>query len=198
MTSATPAPLLGSPKALNKPDVTATDCGANTFFGQLITGVWRFCGTSAASPHAAAVGALQLNSDPALTPAQVKSGQMNTARPVGTLPATAVGKGLIDAKAAVDLKLPPVKINDVSIVEGNSGNKNLKFSITLGKQSGAQTSSVRNRRRKRDPGTDYVAKTNNIGFPAGTTSKTIDIPIIGDTTPEPNETFQVTLSAPRG
>ena len=199
VTSGTPAPLLGSPKVLNKPDVTATDCGANTFFGQLIAGVWRFCGTSAASPHAAAVGALQLQSDPALTPAAVKSGQMNTARPVGTLPATAVGKGLIDAKAAVDLKLPPVKINDVSIVEGDSGQKNLKFSITLGKPSGAQTSvKFATGGGNATPGTDYVAKNNNIGFPAGTTSKAIDIPIVGDTNVEPNETFQVTLSAPKG
>jgi hypothetical protein len=195
----TPAPALASPKVLNKPDITATDCGANTFFGQLDAGIWRFCGTSAASPHAAAVGALQLHSDPALTPAQVKAAQMNTARPVGTLPATAVGKGLIDAKAAVDLKLPPVKINDVSIVEGDSGNKDLRFSVSLGKQSGAQTSvKFATGGGNATAGTDYLAKTNNVSFPAGITSKPIRIPIVGDVAVEPNETFQVTLSAPKG
>ena len=199
VTSGTPAPALASPKVLNKPDVTATDCGANTFFGQLDAGIWRFCGTSASSPHAAAVGALQLQSDPALTPDQVKTGQMNTARPVGTLPATAVGKGLIDAKAAVDLKLPPVKINDVSIVEGNSGTKNLKFSVTLGKQSGAKTA-VRfaTGGGTATPGVDYTAKTNNLAFNPGITSQPIKIPIMGDLALEPNETFQVTLSAPKG
>ena len=199
VTSGTPAAPLASPKVLNKPDVTATDCGANTFFGQLDAGIWRFCGTSASSPHAAAVGALQLQSDPALTPAQVKATQMSTARPVGTLPATAVGKGLIDAKAAVDLKLPPVKINDVSIVEGNSGTKDLKFSVTLGKQSGAQTNvKFATGGGNASAGVDYTAKTNGLSFPAGVTSKAVKIPIVGDLAAEPDETFQVTLSAPKG
>jgi hypothetical protein len=195
----TPAPALASPKVLNKPDVTATDCGANTFFGQFIAGIWRFCGTSAASPHAAAVGALQLHSDPALTPAQVKAAQMNTARPVGTLPATAVGKGLIDAKAAVALRLPSVKINDVSIVEGDSGNQDLTFTLTLSKPSGAPTSvKFATGGGTATAGTDYVSKTGRLGFPAGITSRAIRIPIVGDVAVEPNETFRVTLTAPRG
>src|SRR6476620_985157 len=54
----TPAAALGSPEVLAKPDLAATDCGATTFFASLSAGTWRFCGTSAAAPHAAAVAAL--------------------------------------------------------------------------------------------------------------------------------------------
>ena len=55
--SSAAAPL-ASPETRQKPDVAATDGGANTFFGQLVGSTWRFYGTSAAAPHAAAVAAL--------------------------------------------------------------------------------------------------------------------------------------------
>ncbi len=58
--SKTPAKPLGSPEIIAKPDVVATDGGANTFFGSCESHVWRFYGTSAAAPHAAAVAALEL------------------------------------------------------------------------------------------------------------------------------------------
>ncbi|MBI1882018.1 MAG: pre-peptidase C-terminal domain-containing protein, partial [Chloroflexi bacterium] len=53
-----PAAPLPSPDTRLKPDLAATDGGANTFFGSFTGGVWRFFGTSAAAPHAAAVAAL--------------------------------------------------------------------------------------------------------------------------------------------
>ena len=45
-------------------------------------------------------------------------------------------------------------------------------------------------------GPDYTATTGALMFPPGTTSRTVTVPIIGDTAPEPNETFQVNLSNP--
>jgi large repetitive protein len=47
-------------------------------------------------------------------------------------------------------------------------------------------------------GSDYVARTGTLTFPAGTTSQTVAITVNGDTTPEPNETFVVNLSSPAG
>ena len=47
-------------------------------------------------------------------------------------------------------------------------------------------------------GSDYTATSGTLTFPAGQTSKTIVINIIGDTTNEANETFFVNLSAPTG
>ncbi len=106
----TAAPALVSPLVLSKPDVTATDGGANTFFGQNVGGgKFRFFGTSAAAPHAAAVAALQLQANPGLTPTQIKDAQKTTATPIGAFGPLAVGSGLVDARAAVALNaLPPV------------------------------------------------------------------------------------------
>jgi hypothetical protein len=53
----TPAAPLPGPETRQKPDVGATDGGQNTFFGTS-SPPYRFFGTSAAAPHAAAVGAL--------------------------------------------------------------------------------------------------------------------------------------------
>lgn len=102
------------PTTLGKPDIVATDGGANTFFGQPVAGVWRFFGTSAAAPHAAAVAALMKQANPSLPPDQLRLALAATARPVGAFGPNAVGAGLIDAFAAVrSVALPPT----VSIVE---------------------------------------------------------------------------------
>jgi len=93
---------LAAPKVLAKPDFAATDGVRTTFFAQLIGGVERFFGTSAAAPQAAAVGALLRQFDPGLSPAQVNATLHNTGRPVATNgTATAVGGGYIDAAATL-------------------------------------------------------------------------------------------------
>ena len=103
-----PAPTLSSPQTIQKPDVVASDCGATTFFAQQVSGAWRFCGTSAAAPHAAAVAALMLQSNPSLSPAQVRSALVSTALPVGSFGPDAVGAGMVDARSAVaSVALPP-------------------------------------------------------------------------------------------
>ncbi|HET8567285.1 MAG TPA: S8 family serine peptidase [Solirubrobacterales bacterium] len=117
----TPAAELGEPEELSKPDVAATDCGATTFFasfGHFFESEpeeWHFCGTSAAAPHAAAVAALMLQRNPALTPAQVRAKLAETSKPVGSFGADAVGSGLIDARAALE-PAPWEVIREESIV----------------------------------------------------------------------------------
>jgi subtilase family protein/Big-like domain-containing protein len=103
------SPALAIPtQTIAKPDVVATDGGANTFFGTLSGGARRFYGTSAAAPHAAAVAALALQANPGATPTQVRTALTATARPVGAFGPSAVGAGLIDAGAAVNaLALAP-------------------------------------------------------------------------------------------
>jgi hypothetical protein len=104
VSGATPAAPIAE-RVLNKPDIAATDCTSNTFFG----GGNVFCGTSAAAPHAAAVAALQLQGNPGLTPAQVRAAQAASGRPVGGFGASAIGAGLVDAMPAVQsVALPPV------------------------------------------------------------------------------------------
>ncbi len=95
----TPAAPLGSPQVLAKPDLAATDCGQTTFFLSA-SAPYRFCGTSAAAPHAAAIAALELSLAPTTSRAALLASQKSTARPVGSFAATAVGAGLMDALAA--------------------------------------------------------------------------------------------------
>jgi hypothetical protein len=107
LTGPGPAPPTGE-QAIPKPDLVASDGGANTFFGNLQTGIWRFYGTSAAAPHAAAVAALVRQANPAASGAQVREDLAATAHPVGAFGPEAVGAGLIDAYGAVAaLALPP-------------------------------------------------------------------------------------------
>jgi hypothetical protein len=99
-----------------KPDVAATDCGATTFFAFLAEdGEWRFCGTSAAAPHAAGVAALQLDAKPTATVAEIRSAQASTARPVGSFGPEVVGAGLLDAGGAI-AGLPPAGASTVSVL----------------------------------------------------------------------------------
>jgi hypothetical protein len=93
---------LAAPQVLAKPDFAATDGVRTTFFAQQIGGVERFFGTSAASPQAAAVGALLRQFDPGLTPAEIMATLRNTARVVATNGSPSdVGGGYIDAAAAL-------------------------------------------------------------------------------------------------
>ncbi|MEX2108466.1 MAG: S8 family serine peptidase [Solirubrobacterales bacterium] len=108
-----PAPPI-PPQMISKPNIVATDGGATTFFGQLVSGVWRFFGTSAAAPHAAAVAALLREANPTLSGPQVRAALTSTAKPVGVFGPDAVGAGLVDAYAAVSgVALPPT----ISITE---------------------------------------------------------------------------------
>lgn len=112
-------PVIGSAPAaatgerlISKPDLAATDCVVTTFFFQAEPSQpppFRFCGTSAAAPHAAAVAALVRQSNPGAGADQVRAALTSTARPVGAFGPSAVGAGLVDAYAAVRaLALPPV------------------------------------------------------------------------------------------
>jgi hypothetical protein len=107
VTGTAPAAPTGE-QTLAKPDLVATDGSANTFFGVQQGGIWRFFGTSAAAPHAAAVAALVRQANPGASAAEVRSALAATARPVGAFGPAAVGAGLIDAFGAVQaLALPP-------------------------------------------------------------------------------------------
>ncbi len=101
----TPAPPLGSPEILSKPDLVATDCGKTTFFAILFQGFWHFCGTSAAAPHAAAVAALMLDAEPAADPEGIRAALYGSAQPVGAFGTCAVGSGLVEAVGAVQKAL---------------------------------------------------------------------------------------------
>ncbi len=97
-----------------------------------------------------------------------------------------------------DDDLPPsVSVSDASVAEGNGGTTSAVFTIRLSGASGLQvqvnyaTSDV-----STSPGLDYVGVSGTLTFAPGETSKTIAVTVNGDTTPEVNDNFLLTLTAP--
>lgn len=107
-------PVTGVPAAPLTPcqtkqlDFAATDGVATSFFAQLIAGTWRFYGTSAAAPHAAAVGALLRQKQPCRTPAEILASQRASAVPLAGFTQADMGSGRVDAVAAMKNLLPCV------------------------------------------------------------------------------------------
>ncbi|WP_210516912.1 PKD domain-containing protein [Hymenobacter terricola] len=96
---------LSTPAIRQKPNIASIDGTNTTFFGYDYEGdgFANFFGTSAAAPHAAAVAALLRSAEPTLTPAQVYSRLLGSAR---LLPGTSAadpytGAGLVDAFTAL-------------------------------------------------------------------------------------------------
>jgi hypothetical protein len=136
----TAAPPLASPETLLKPDIAATDGGQTTFFTPSGS-IFRFFGTSAAAPHAAAVAALQLSANPSQSVDQVKAAQKATAVPVGGFGPEAVGSGLINALGAVPANPPPW--NPTVAVQPLTTNDNTPaLSFTVSPEPKATTCSI--------------------------------------------------------
>ena len=95
---------------------------------------------------------------------------------------------------------PVLRINDVSKAEGNSGTTPFTFTVSLSPAS-ADTVTVKyaTANDTATAGSDYAAvSVTRLTFIPGETSKTVTVNVIGDTIPEPNETFFVNLSSPSG
>ena len=94
-------------------------------------------------------------------------------------------------------------INDVSMNEGNSGTTAFNFTVSL---SAPQAAPVTVDFATADgpapdgataPG-DYTSNSGTVTFAPGVTSQTVTVQVNGDTTVEPNETFNVNLSGATG
>ena len=106
---------------------------------------------------------------------------------------TATGTGTITD----DDDAPTLSVDSPSVNEGDSGSANLTFTATLSAASGRQVTVdwAEGAGGTATSGTDYTAITGGtLTFAAGTTSRTFDVAVTGDTTDEPNETVVVTLS----
>jgi hypothetical protein len=89
-----------------------------------------------------------------------------------------------------------LSINDVSLSEGNSGTTNASFTITRSNNAAAVSVQVDTSNGTATAGSDYTAITaQTVNFAAGgAATATVNVPVLGDTTLEPNETFNVLLS----
>ncbi|HEX6161865.1 MAG TPA: S8 family serine peptidase [Vicinamibacterales bacterium] len=92
---------------------------------------------------------------------------------------------------------PMLTINDVTIVEGNSGSANATFTVTMSPVNSAQAVTVDYATANGSATTannDYGAATGTLTFAPNVATQTIIVPVIGDTDIENNETFFVNLS----
>jgi hypothetical protein len=95
---------------------------------------------------------------------------------------------------------PTLSIADVATLEGASGVKVLRFTVSLSQAAaGPVTYSIATANGTATAGSDYVARSlANQSIPAGTLSKVFDVTVNGDTAIEANEAFVVNLSASTG
>jgi hypothetical protein len=94
---------------------------------------------------------------------------------------------------------PHLDIADAEVTEGDSGTKNLTFTVklsqTVGDEVRAQWATVPD---SATAPADYTTSSGEVVFAPGQTERQITVPIVGDTTPEPAESFLVRLRLPTG
>jgi len=90
---------------------------------------------------------------------------------------------------------PDASIVDASVTEGNSGTKNLTFTVSLTNASSSDvTVHYATSNGTATAPSDYVSDTGTLTIPAGQTSGDVQVVVKGETAFEPNETLTVTLS----
>lgn len=121
---------------------------------------------------------------------------VNLSAPSGAAITTGSGIGTINDNDGI---VPTrVSIGDVRVVEGNAGTTQAVFTVSLDRVSTLDVSvraATANASATVADG-DYTAVNQVITIPAGQTSRTVSVPVVGDTRPEADETFVVNLSAP--
>ena len=117
-------------------------------------------------------------------------------------PPAGVGGGTSEFSACIPLLAPTLAINDISVNEGNSGTTNVTFTVTLTGAIGVVdpiTVNYTTANGSALASSDYVPTNGMLTFSPpfnqNTVTQTISVPVIGDTTVEANETFNVNLTA---
>lgn len=92
---------------------------------------------------------------------------------------------------------PAFSINDLSLVEGNAGTIGATFTVSLSQASNKSVSvNYATSDGSAVAGSDFDPVSGTLTFAKGQTSRTITVPVRGDTLDEAAETFFVNLSAP--
>jgi hypothetical protein len=101
--------------------------------------------------------------------------------------------------AAAQAAPPTLSVNDVSITEGNSGQKTAQFTVTMSATSAnpvtVNYATADGTAKQPD---DYSATSGVLTIVPGDTSNTILVPVKGDTLDEIDETFDLNLSSAAG
>ncbi|MCK6623352.1 MAG: InlB B-repeat-containing protein, partial [Calditrichia bacterium] len=90
-----------------------------------------------------------------------------------------------------------LSINDVEVTEGNSGSVNAVFTVTRSGGAGISfTVNYATADSTATAGSDYTSVSGTLSFSGSTTTRTITVPVLGETLIEPDEYFLVNLSNP--
>jgi hypothetical protein len=92
---------------------------------------------------------------------------------------------------------PSVCINDVQIIEGNTGSVSATFTVTLSRPFGEDVVVPwTTANGAATAGSDYTAASDSVTIAAGSLSTTVTVQVIGDRIGEPDEYFLVNLGTP--
>jgi hypothetical protein len=92
-----------------------------------------------------------------------------------------------------------IAIGNNSVVEGNSGARYLRFTVSLSKAlTTAVSVAFATHSGTAVAGSDFVAKSGRVGISAGATSVVVAVAVTGDVAVEANQTLTVTLASPSG
>ncbi|MBI3364797.1 MAG: DUF11 domain-containing protein, partial [Ignavibacteriae bacterium] len=118
---------------------------------------------------------------------------VNLSNPINAVIGDAQGVGVI----INDDPLPSLSINDVSVIEGNSGTTTAQFTVKLTPASGRTvTVKYATANVTAVAPSDYVATSGILTFIAGDTAKQISVIVNGDLSNEADETYWVNLTDP--
>jgi uncharacterized protein (TIGR03437 family) len=92
---------------------------------------------------------------------------------------------------------PSLSVNDVSVTEGDGAKITATFTIKLSALSGRTvTVNYATADDTAEAGSDYQTTSGTLTFYPGDTAKTVNVPLNGDATFEPDETFFLNLNTP--
>jgi uncharacterized repeat protein (TIGR01451 family) len=120
---------------------------------------------------------------------------VNLSNPTNATIADGTAAGVITNDDGV----PSLSINDVTAAEGDAGTTNFTFTIAASNPTTTPiTVNYATVNGTATAGTDYTTTAGVATIPAGATSTTVVVPVIGDVILEPDETFTVNLTVPVG
>lgn len=106
------------------------------------------------------------------------------------------GGGLFVSTALAGVATDVISINDVSIAEGDAGTTAVNFTVTRSSNGAEFSLNWASANGTATQPADYASASGSLNFVAGgSLTETVTVNVNGDTTPEPNETILLNLSA---
>jgi hypothetical protein len=107
-----------------------------------------------------------------------------------------VSNGVQEVTIKDDDPAPTMSVGDASVTEGTGTSTTMTFPVTLSAVSGVPAKAhYATTAGTATSGDDFTPTSGDLTIPAGSTTGSISVPIIGDNLAEDDETFTVTLSA---